>query len=308
MYQYEDIILKLLEEEGIQVKIANDEVRCCCPFHKEDNPSFSINLDTGKYICFSGSCNAKGDIYSFVSKLTHQDYDKVKKDFQINLENLKYYNIVNNVLNSFEVGEHKKQNIIKYNNHQFIELKDLQDENKILKLINIQKDISDKVGLKICLSNPYYRRLVVPIDKNIYEFRDLTKKSDRKCLYESGIRMSDYLFSIIINKEDDSIFINEGTKDSMSVAGFGFNACCTFGVNISDQQIAKILKLGINKVYILRDNDDAGYKSAYSTYKKLKNFIDCKIIKYPKDFKYKDPNEIQNKDEFIELLKFNLSK
>ena len=50
MYQYEDIILKLLEEEGIQAKIANDEVRCCCPFHKEDNPSFSITLDTGKYI------------------------------------------------------------------------------------------------------------------------------------------------------------------------------------------------------------------------------------------------------------------
>ena len=54
---------------------------------------------------------------------------------------------------------------------------------------------------------------------------------------------------------------------------------------LSLTQIAKILKLGINKVYILRDNDEAGYKSAYSTYKKLKNFIDCKIIKYPKDFK-----------------------
>ena len=303
-----DIILSLLEANDVKnIKISGDEIHCCCPFHKENKPSFSINLETGKYICFSGKCGKKGNLVSFISQMSGKSYKEVENDLQINLENIKYNSIVKDTLNSLEDKKNNSK-FIKYNNYKFIELKDLQDENKILKLINIQKDISDRVGLKICLSNPYYRRLVVPIDKNIYEFRDLTKKSDRKCLYESGVRISGYLFSIIINKEDDSIFINEGTKDSMSVAGFGFNACCTFGINISDQQIAKILKLGINKVYILRDNDEAGYKSAYSTYKKIKNFIDCKIIKYPKDFKYKDPNEIQNKDEFIELLKFNLSK
>ena len=44
--------------------------------------------------------------------------------------------------------------------------------------------------------------------------------------------------------------LTEGTKDAMSIAGFGFNACCTFGINISEDQIANILKLGINKIYI----------------------------------------------------------
>lgn len=305
MYQYENIILKLLEERGIEVKLANEEARCCCPFHKEDNPSFSINLETGKYICFSGTCGEKGDIYAFISKMTNQDYEKVKKDFNINLENFKYSNIINNVLDSFKDKDAKKE-VIKYNNYSFIDLKDLRDEQKILNSINITKEISDLVGLKICLSNPYKYRLAVPIFNNIFEFRDLTKKSDKKCLYESGIKMSNYLFNIIVNKESDSIFLTEGTKDAMTIAGFGFNSCCTFGINISTQQISNILKLGINKVYIIRDNDEAGFKSNLNTYKALKKYISCQMIKYPKGYKYKDPNEIKTSEEFFELLKYNI--
>ena len=41
-----EIILNLLEANNIQnIKISGDEIRCCCPFHEEKNPSFSINLE-----------------------------------------------------------------------------------------------------------------------------------------------------------------------------------------------------------------------------------------------------------------------
>lgn len=306
MEDVKNLILNILEANNVKnIKFANDEIRCCCPFHQETNPSFSINIKTGKYICFSGTCGVKGDLYSFISKLTGVSYNDAKKDFEINLQNLKYNNIINETLDLFK-KENKQNNFIKYNNYKFIELKDLQDENKILKMINISKNISDLVKLKICLTNPYKRRLVVPITNNIYEFRDITKKSDKKCLYELGIKISKYLFNIIVNKQDNSIFLTEGTKDAMSIAGFGFNACCTFGINISEDQIANILKLGISKVYIMRDNDEAGIKSSINTYNILKKYIDCKIIKYPNNYKYKDPNEIANRNEFIELLKFSI--
>ena len=307
MEDVKTLIINILEANNVKnIKFANDEIRCCCPFHHETNPSFSINVKTGKYICFSGSCGVKGDLYSFISKLTGVSYKEAKHNFEINLQNLKYNNIINETLDLFK-KESKKIDYIKYNNYKFIELKDLQDELKILKIINISKIISDLVGLKICLTNPYKKRLVVPIEENIYEFRDIMKQSNKKCLYESGIKISNYLFNIIVNKNDKNIFLTEGTKDAMSIAGFGFNSCCTFGINISDKQIANLLKLGINKVYIMRDNDEAGYKSNINTYNILKKYIDCQIIKYPKDFKYKDPNEIINKNEFINLLKFNIN-
>jgi len=300
-----DLILNLLQAYNIKnIKESGNEIRCCCPFHEEKNPSFSINLETGKYICFSGTCGKKGNIISFISELTGKNYKDVEKDLQINLENIKYNSIIKDTLKSLEEKKNNDE-YIKYNNYQFIDLKNLQDENKILNLINIKKNISDLVKLKICLTNPYRKRLVVPIDKNIYEFRDITKTSDKKCLYEFGVKISNYLFNIIINKNDKSIFLTEGTKDAMSVAGFGFNACCTFGINISKKQILKIMQLGISKIYILRDNDEAGFISSKNTYKEIKKFINCQIIKYPKDFKYKDPNEIINENEFLDLLKFN---
>lgn len=306
MEDIKNLIVSILEANNVKnVKFTNNEIRCCCPFHHETNPSFSINIRTGKYICFSGSCGERGDLYSFISKLTGVSYNEAKRNFEINLQNLKYKNIIENTLELFK-EKNKEKNYIKYNNYKFVELKNLQDEQKILNIINVSKKISDIVKLKICLTNPYRKRLVVPISENVYEFRDILKQSNKKCLYESGVKISNYLFSIIINKDSKSIFLTEGTKDAMSIAGFGFNACCTFGINISDNQIANILKLGINKVYITRDNDDAGYKSNLNTYNILKKYIDCKIIKYPIDFKYKDPNEIKNKQEFLNLLKFNI--
>ena len=115
-----DIILNLLEANNIKnIKISGNEIRCCCPFHEEQNPSFSINLETGKYICFSGKCGKKGNIISFISELTGKSYKDVEKDLQINLENLKYNNIIKETLNSLETKKNDL-NYIKYNNYKFI--------------------------------------------------------------------------------------------------------------------------------------------------------------------------------------------
>lgn len=39
----------------------NETNKVCCPFHKEDTPSFSYNTLTGKWRCF-GSCKVGGDV------------------------------------------------------------------------------------------------------------------------------------------------------------------------------------------------------------------------------------------------------
>ena len=86
-----DIILSLLEANDVKnIKISGDEIHCCCPFHKENKPSFSINLETGKYICFSGKCGKKGNLVSFISQMSGKSYKEVENDLQINLENIKH--------------------------------------------------------------------------------------------------------------------------------------------------------------------------------------------------------------------------
>lgn len=39
----------------------NETNKVCCPFHKEDTPSFSFNPSTGRWRCF-GSCKTGGDV------------------------------------------------------------------------------------------------------------------------------------------------------------------------------------------------------------------------------------------------------
>lgn len=52
-------------------KIVGDELSGCCPFHDDNNPSFSANLKTGQWICRS-NCG-HGNIISFIAKLDHID-------------------------------------------------------------------------------------------------------------------------------------------------------------------------------------------------------------------------------------------
>lgn len=56
----------VLRDYGIVLPQENGKFNVCCPFHSEQNPSCSINLDTATYRCFA--CGECGDAISFVSK------------------------------------------------------------------------------------------------------------------------------------------------------------------------------------------------------------------------------------------------
>lgn len=50
----------------------NGQGKGCCPFHPDENPSFSVNIKTGLFHCFS--CDAEGDIFSFYMRYTDCDF------------------------------------------------------------------------------------------------------------------------------------------------------------------------------------------------------------------------------------------
>jgi len=47
----------------------NGEINVCCPFHDDSSPSFSINMETGMFICRSASCGLRGG-FPYFYKLT----------------------------------------------------------------------------------------------------------------------------------------------------------------------------------------------------------------------------------------------
>jgi DNA primase len=48
----------------IRLTYKNGHYMGCCPFHKENTPSFTVNDSKGFYHCFG--CNAGGDVIAFL--------------------------------------------------------------------------------------------------------------------------------------------------------------------------------------------------------------------------------------------------
>ncbi len=60
---YESFYTKHLEK----ARQNGDEIKALCPFHKDHNPSFCVNVKTGKYFCHG--CKEKGNAFTFAKKL-----------------------------------------------------------------------------------------------------------------------------------------------------------------------------------------------------------------------------------------------
>ncbi|MBR4439716.1 MAG: DUF927 domain-containing protein [Clostridia bacterium] len=54
-----------------KAKITGTNLLGCCPFHGDKNPSFSVDLTTGKYTCFS--CGEQGNFVTYWAKLNNVD-------------------------------------------------------------------------------------------------------------------------------------------------------------------------------------------------------------------------------------------
>ena len=54
---------------------SNDWAWGLCPFHNDQHPSFTVNLESGAFRCMSSSCGVHGgSLVSFVSQLHGLDY------------------------------------------------------------------------------------------------------------------------------------------------------------------------------------------------------------------------------------------
>ena len=69
----------------LPLKKSGKNYTCCCPFHHEKTPSFSVNEEKQFYHCFG--CGKGGDVISFVMEYHKLDFreavDKLCDDYGI---------------------------------------------------------------------------------------------------------------------------------------------------------------------------------------------------------------------------------
>jgi len=318
-------VLEILGKYELKVmKRSGDEISLRCPFHKDDNPSFSININTKLYRCFG--CEARGNLVTLIAKLEKISYSEVahrllgengsKDDYSSKLDRIKdslmnevkdeevktsTFEIYSDFINSLPNVCNKE--LIYLNSRNIISevlsdmnIKSLTEESvELLKKKHNTKDLLES-GLFVDYTNngePHFistglsHSIVFPFyyDTNIVAIQLRRLDNDNPRYLNIGDLICPYNINVVLKSE--VIFLCEGIPDCLSLLTLGKPAVGIIGAqNFRNEW--KNYFVG-KTVFILFDNDEAGKKGAKYIQDILGDEIQTKIINLPD--KVKDVND-----------------
>ncbi len=237
-----------------------------CIFCGDTNKKLGIDIVTGVWHCFRGSCEARGIFTSLYAALENISYEQadIRLTYRVFLKDtpkpVQYKNLIRNYAVQEEV-------------HNFIPVKPDTDifQNDVIKkawLFLIERklfnfDNAEDNLFFAALEGFYKNRVIIPYthDGTMIYFQARSLFGDMKpkylCASEGAhkIRGADILYPF--NVKDSYVVVCEGPIDAKSLQLQGVNATCTTGTSISETQI-NALQWFKGKIVMGYDNDKAG--------------------------------------------------
>lgn len=272
-----DPVLELLKQKGVAFSISGKDyvTKCFNPEHNDSNPSFRIDKSTGIAHCFS--CGFKTNIFKFYGLLTNNISIRVVKL----KEKLKALNESTNGLEPLD-GAKPLHSSFRGISVQTLKHFGAFDTDKVEQMLDrVVFPVTDVRGKTVC----YVGR------------HAMSNGNPRYVNYPSGATIP--MFPARFTEHYTSMVLVEGIFDMLNCYDKGLrNVVCTFGtsklLNDVAQKMLSYKVMGIEKVFILYDGDDAGREAA----KKIKPLIEeagfiVEIINLPQDT---DPGIITQED------------
>jgi len=328
-------LVSLVRSKGVQLRKNGKGYKGKCPFHEDDDPSFSVNSEQNLWNCFG--CDKGGDVIRFVELIDQVDFKEAVNRLSDQAS------IPSKQKTKAAVKEERKEitvankkllaRVVSYYQHTFTEdkrgleylknrgitnkqsftdfgtgfvngsLKNiLPDDPEVIKTLK-ELGILNKKG-----NETFYNCVVFPIyDKdggiiNLYG-RNINPDNGVTHLYLAGSR------SGIINrqavKRSSTIILTESIIDALTLYDQGFtNVIPVYGVNgLTDDHLFLFDHKKVKEVYLCFDSDKAGKEGAAKATEKLKKE---KILTHLVTLPDKDINIYFNRhtpEEFEGLLK-----
>ena len=305
---------KILRHYNVDFKYFGDYIRCACPIHNGDNPTaFVINEDF-LWSCHTGGCGA-GDVFTFIEQMEDLDFPKAVKKvaeiLEIDIENLIIAERKNDYLKEVEKflkyikSKKKKKTLDEYvpkaeltqvRSFRNFDEKTLQKfELKYAKEIELDKKDGGTFRL--------YERLVIPIYVNDVQIgvsiRKIRAKDNPKWFHAPHtMETGNILYNIDNCKNDSEIIVCEGMFDVWSWYEAGYNAICTFGAHLSEEQYRMLLRTGKNIIWCY-DGDNVGLEATKKAVQMMKYKTNQWVIHLPEGA---DPGNC-SPDDLRELYK-----
>ncbi len=255
------------------------QVLTLCPFHKDKNPSLSINLETGLFHCFG--CGEKGNIHQFAERMGYQ----IKGDSIIPLDEKDVYE-----------NEQKERPVIEsYSIKNYCREKKL-DKNILQQVFKITDDNN-----YICI--PYY-------DENNNLLYNKYRGAQKKFRSDKNIQLSPYGLWLV-KKYDFQIplYIVEGESDTHTFYQLGYQVVGFPGANTVQTSFFESIT-NFSTYYLTVEPDNGGITFLTNVYRVLYDYypeiLDSFYVIFPSDLRKKDINEIWYSSKDISVFKHRI--
>lgn len=272
----------LLEGDG--------EFKIVCPFHDDVNASMKVNLHDGSFYCFG--CNVSGDALQFV-KLANKKIDDLHACIEM------YKILRSNSVRSIKVTRQArpkpddKQALIEAHDYYYglktIDwIHDKSDERKYMEKRGFGPTTLIKCKAKLTYNDSY--PIIFPlIDLNEFRgwvCRTTTKSIEekRKYLYNTGFSRRN---TLVGNYSAKTVVLVEGYMDYLKMKQLGIeHVAAILGWKLTEQQITKLKKAGVETIISALDNDTCGEKGT----KYAQKFFNVVRFQFPNGVK--DPGDL----------------
>jgi len=275
----------ILADVGIDVPISDSQFNIACPFHMDNQPSLSINIDKGVWICHVGC--GQGSLKSFLKDYLKFSWNEVAQYLQ------KRYATFD--VNLFDIGMEDEE----------VQAEDLvfPFEIGLVPPWIFDRGFSKSTLRKWECAIDTEGSLVIPV-KN--KQRLLTGWILRrlyltpKYLYSKGFKKSHSLFGIHLLESAEFICVTEGSLDTMWLDQLGYVSVSLLGAHMSKIQEDLLIGLPTKELVLCLDNDEAGLKASEDMLTRLSNRCIVSVTQIPKG--YKDVQDIRDRDVIADII------
>lgn len=312
------------------------ELEAACPFHETNDPNFSMNTLTGRWLCRSNFCGKSGNLAHFIALQEGTDDErgllKLFKFAGIPVPKVDALSQVLSAINSASNVESKIRSVEKPEPIPWsIGWKQLVHPY-FLRKRGIPPSIQKEARTGIIQDAPFYQyRACIPVLNggqlySMYSRAIATEKSWMKKFpqrsadvkkffprhHYSGESLTSHLIYGIDDVNDDEVILVEAILSVLKLRSLGFdNAVAILKARISQEQIHMLLDRGFSRIIVCTDNDrkeskdkpgtfiNPGMKAGWDIYRKLSPYFETGVARLPVNV---DPADMIEASEFQKVV------
>ena len=281
-YPWEDILneagFETTEAKGNSVRLAQRVFRC--PFHDDQLPSLSINLDSGQWICYA-TCGS-GSLDSFISRYT--GWSRLQTDI-----------FIRKFSESVEFKLHDTWNVIEEEDTPLEEVDIKYEKGEVPNWI-FDREFTAKTLIDAEAGTNGRGGLVLPIrDDRGVTVGSVTRQPvghEPKYLYSFGLKKSKIVYGLYNVNESSFVCLTEGILDTLWLKQHNFESLAILGASLSYKQESLLNSLHTSELILCLDNDETGISASQRIAAKLSKRRLVSFARLPEG--YKDIQEIRD--------------